>query len=289
MPLPRQEPAPHSDHRADREAGFLVYPVYSRRAGGLSVGINLFPDRKRCSFDCPYCEVFPLETPYRFSIGGMERGLRSALSDAAGRGLQVKDLCFSGNGEPTLSPAFPAALAAAARQRDEFAPEASLVVITNGSTLGDSALADLLAAAAGPRTAGGFGLDAWVKVDAGTDSWYRRIDRSALPFSVLLAGIRAFAARAPVTVQTMLCAVDGAEPDEEESAAWTGLIVSFALSGDGRGNGVRRVHLYGKARPAPEDPAARQLPAAFLEARAERLRAALRGAGRGGTPVEVFP
>jgi hypothetical protein len=87
----------------------------------------------------------------------------------------------------------------------------------------------------------------------------------------------------------MLCAVDGAGPDEAEAAAWTDLVVSLALSGDGRENGVRRVHLYGKARPAPEDPAARRLPAAFLEARAERLRAALRAAGRGGTPVETFP
>lgn len=33
-----------------------VYPVISRRSGGLSVGINLNPD-KVCNFDCVYCEV----------------------------------------------------------------------------------------------------------------------------------------------------------------------------------------------------------------------------------------
>ena len=33
-----------------------VYPVISRRSGGLSIGINLNPD-KVCNFDCVYCEV----------------------------------------------------------------------------------------------------------------------------------------------------------------------------------------------------------------------------------------
>ncbi|MBM3871597.1 MAG: radical SAM protein, partial [Verrucomicrobia bacterium] len=28
-----------------------VYPVISRRSGGLSIGINLNPDKK-CNFDC---------------------------------------------------------------------------------------------------------------------------------------------------------------------------------------------------------------------------------------------
>jgi len=33
-----------------------VYPVVSRRSGGISVGINLNPD-KACNFDCIYCQV----------------------------------------------------------------------------------------------------------------------------------------------------------------------------------------------------------------------------------------
>ena len=34
----------------------FVYPVLSRRADGISVGINLNPD-KACNFDCIYCQV----------------------------------------------------------------------------------------------------------------------------------------------------------------------------------------------------------------------------------------
>ena len=58
------------NHRA-REKGTLVYPVYSRRSQGLSMGINLFPDHKQCSFNCPYCEVFPFKTDSMFSLEGM--------------------------------------------------------------------------------------------------------------------------------------------------------------------------------------------------------------------------
>ena len=33
-----------------------VYPVLSRRAGGISIGINLNRD-KSCNFNCAYCQV----------------------------------------------------------------------------------------------------------------------------------------------------------------------------------------------------------------------------------------
>ncbi len=289
MPDRRQGPGSESDHRSGREDGFIVYPVYSRRSGGVSVGINLFPDRKLCSFDCPYCEVFPFETPRRFSLPAMERELRESLAELRSRGLQVRDLCFSGNGEPTMSPDFTAALDAAARIRDELVPASSLVVITNGSTLADSALAAALADAAASRAAGGFGLDIWLKVDAGTEAWYRRIDRGALPYDALVAALTAFVAAVPVTVQTMLCAVGGAGPDQAEAVAWIDLVVGLAISGDRHAGGVRRVHLYGKARPAPADPAAAALPLAALEERAAALRAAFQDAGLDpAPPVEVF-
>ncbi len=268
----------------------MVYPVISRRAGGLSVGVNLFPDRKRCSFDCPYCEVFPFRTDLRFSLSALERGLRAVLSDAAEKGAEVADVSFSGNGEPTLSPRFASALDRAAALRDELAPAASLVVITNGSTLADPAGASVLRRAASARSAGGFDLDIWVKLDAGTAEWYRTIDRGAAPFDSLIAGIEAFAAASPVTIQTMLCAVDGSPPPPAEEEAWTALALRLARTGN-----VRRFQLYGKARPAPEDPLAAALPTAYLEARAAALRAALPGALRsaGGPfavpPVSVFP
>ena len=45
-----------SSHERTFETFRFVYPVLSRRSGGLSIGVNLNPD-KVCNFDCIYCQV----------------------------------------------------------------------------------------------------------------------------------------------------------------------------------------------------------------------------------------
>jgi histidinol dehydrogenase len=282
------------NHRS-REGGAMVYPVYSRRSGGLSVGINLFPDTKVCSFDCPYCEVFPFHTDIRFSLPVMEETLEQVLLQAKEQKIEVKDICFSGNGEPSMSPHFPQAIQAAAALRDRLVSTASLVLITNAAgLLDDSTFALLLEATAGPMA-----LTIWLKLDAGTEAWYKVMNRSAVPFDALIGKIRSFAVQAPFTVQTMICSVNGRAPDPEEATAWERLVLNLSVLPASaapcrRPSGVRAVHIYGKARPAQEDPLAEALPAAVLEARAASLQQALetsRACCPDGTPVvvEVFP
>src|SRR5437764_15445338 len=45
-----------------------VYPVLSRRSRGVSVGINLNPD-KACNFDCIYCQVDRTKAPQERFVG----------------------------------------------------------------------------------------------------------------------------------------------------------------------------------------------------------------------------
>jgi histidinol dehydrogenase len=243
------------------------------------VGINLFPDRKLCSFDCPYCEVFPFETDMAFKLETMKTALRSAVLDAQAQHIPVRDICFSGNGEPTMSPDFTKALEAAAFIRNELVSAAKLVVITNGSGLLDQTMFEFLRdAASSPQTA----LEIWLKLDAGTEAWYQTMDRSDIPFAELVARIREFAAVAPFIIQTMICKVNGKLPPQEENAAWVSLVTELAacgpaaaFRGPGEGGaavGPQAVQIYGKARPAPEDPLAQAVPAALLEERAERIR-----------------
>ena len=273
-------PGPVEDHRG-REGGNLVYPVFSRRSRGVSVGINLFPDKKRCSFDCPYCEVFPFAEGAEFSLALMEESLQAALAGFARQGTPVADVCFSGSGEPTMSVHFPSALESAARIREEFAPAAALVLITNGTGLLDPGIFEILRQAA----AGPFKLDIWLKLDAGTEAWYQRMARSSVPFAALTGKIREFVRCAPATLQTMLCAAGGAAPSGEEASAWERLAAELA-GGGGPSGGLRKIQLYGKARPSPLDPLAEALDASYLEARAASLRRALAGMR---VPVEVFP
>ena len=256
--------APVENHR-EREKGVIVYPVYSRRSGGLSIGVNLFPDRKSCPFDCPYCEVFPFSANAVFSFEQMRDDLRNAVTTAIKQDITVKDICFSGNGEPSMSAFFPEALKLAANIRSELAPCAKLVLITNGAGLLQPQIFSLLADSA----KGEIALDIWLKLDAGTPQWYEKINRCGIAFTELTAKIKEFVRRAPVTIQTMLCAIDGEGPPFEEEKAWEQLTAQIAAEGKGF---INKVQIYGKARPAPEDPKASALPFEYLEKRASSLK-----------------
>jgi len=250
------------------------------------VGINLFPDQKSCPFDCPYCEVFPFSTTAVFSLEQMEDDLRSVISDAIERNIPVKDICFSGNGEPSLSPDFPRALELAGRIRGELAPSAKLVLISNGAGLLDQKVFSLLADAAAPSHEGenSLALDIWLKFDAGTTQWYQLINRSGIPYDKLIAKIKEFAALAPFTIQTMLCSIDGKAPPEEEAKAWENVVVELAAIAAGK---IHKIQIYGKARPSPDDPKAQELPVAYLEERAASLKQALISLAH--IPVEIYP
>jgi histidinol dehydrogenase len=269
---------PVENHRG-RENGLIVYPVYSRRSGGLSIGINLFPDKKDCPFDCPYCEVFPFSSNTFFSLPQMEEDLCEAIIAAGEQNVPVKDICFSGNGEPSLSPDFPDALSLAAKIRDKLAPSAKIVFITNGTGLLTYEVFKILNDAA----AGQIALDIWLKLDAGTPGWYEKMNRCDIEFEYITSVINRFTSAAPVTIQTMLCAVEDSPPPAEEARAWEKLLVELAET-----NNIRKVQLYGKARPAPEDPLSSALPVSYLEERAASLRAALAAKGF-SVPVEVYP
>ena len=48
------------NHQRDAANLTYIYPVLSRRAGGISVGINLNINRK-CNWACVYCQVENLQ------------------------------------------------------------------------------------------------------------------------------------------------------------------------------------------------------------------------------------
>jgi len=273
---------PVTNHRT-REKGMLVYPVYSRRSAGLSIGINLFPDKKNCQFDCPYCEVFPFSSNAEFSLEQMEEDLRNAIASALEKNIPIKDICFSGNGEPTLSPSFADAFKLAEKVRKEACPSAKLVVITNGAGLLQAQTFSLLKDACTADAAqADSSLDIWLKLDAGTPEWYQKMNRCSLPYDKLIEKIKEFTACSTVTIQTMLCAINGEAPPDKEASAWEILVCELAEKGK-----IRKVQLYGKARAAPEDPLASILPDNYLEKRAGSLCNALKEKYL-TNPVEIF-
>ena len=99
----------------------FVYAVVSPRARGLSLGVNMNPD-KQCNFDCIYCEVHRNESPReaRLDVKVMAHELKQTLAFVlAGRLrerpwyhtlpdelLQLRHVTLSGDGEPTFASEF---------------------------------------------------------------------------------------------------------------------------------------------------------------------------------------
>ncbi|HUX37551.1 MAG TPA: hypothetical protein VMV44_06565, partial [Rectinemataceae bacterium] len=153
-----------SGGEAARRSGLLMYPALSRRSGGLSLGVNLFPEGKRCSFDCAYCEVFPGAEGPPFTIAGLEAELAAwavRLSpdpslpavDTAGEDSEQGsnrlpvDIAFAGDGEPTLSPWLGEAIEAIAAARRRWSAvfgAAKLVLITNSTGFLDEGVSAFL-------------------------------------------------------------------------------------------------------------------------------------------------
>ena len=90
-------------------------PISSRRLGS-SLGVNLLPRHgKICSFDCLYCECgFNADGRGDNRMPTKEEfidALFSKLKEIKASNGRIDTITFSGNGEPTLHPAFPEIIA----------------------------------------------------------------------------------------------------------------------------------------------------------------------------------
>jgi len=118
----------------------IVYgPVHSRRLG-VSLGVNLSPtDGKRCTFDCIYCECgLNKERPAHSAAPSREdvkRALTEKLTLMQKEGVIADVITFSGNGEPTMHPAFPGIIDDTLEVRDKLCPSAKVAVLSNSTML----------------------------------------------------------------------------------------------------------------------------------------------------------
>ena len=261
------------DHRRELDANRYVYAVVSRRARGLSIGVNLNPD-KACNFDCPYCQVDRTSPggPSRIELPVLAAELEAMLGRAAGPLWasppfdsvapplrRVADIAFAGDGEPTTPPEFAAAARAARQLRDRLAPGVPLRLLTNATLFHK------------PKVRAGLAEfdELWCKLDAGSEAYFQAVDGTRLPFARILDNLLLVARQRPIVIQAMLLTLDGAGPDDTEVGAWVGRMREI-VAGGGR---IDHVQLYGVAR-RPSDPRCGPLAPERLEAIAEQARAA---------------
>jgi wyosine [tRNA(Phe)-imidazoG37] synthetase (radical SAM superfamily) len=267
-----------TDHATDRDGLRYVYAVLSRRAGGVSVGINLNPNRA-CNFRCAYCQVEGLVRggAPEIDLDRLERELVGLLDDiehghwldehAPASAHKLASVAFSGDGEPTTSPQFVEAVETVGRvlrDRGDLA-NVELVLITNGS------LATREPVQEGLRRLAELGGQVWFKLDRGRDEDIERVNDNVLGVERALTSLRACAAVVPTKIQTCMFAWDGEPPADDEVDAWLDAL-KRAQQFDPP---VQGVLLYGLARPShqPEAPRLSKVEPEWLERLGERVRA----------------
>jgi wyosine [tRNA(Phe)-imidazoG37] synthetase (radical SAM superfamily) len=264
----------------------FVYVVVSPRARGLSIGVNLNPD-KYCNFDCVYCEVnrsVPAQDK-QLDVDAMAAELIETLKFAQEGRLRDTDLyhnvpdellklrhvALSGDGEPTLSPQFAEAVHAVVhvRARGQF-PFFKIVLITNASGL------DL------PQVQAGLKFftsqdEVWAKLEVGTQSYLNIVNKSQVPLEKILANILQQARQRPIIVQSLFPLLHGEPPPDAEIEQYALRLKELKEAGAQ----ITLVQIYSATRPTPHSECG-HLPLRILSRIAQTVRQVA------GLQTEVF-
>jgi wyosine [tRNA(Phe)-imidazoG37] synthetase (radical SAM superfamily) len=231
----------HTQHPRRFEENRFVYPVLSRRSEGISVGVNLNPD-KVCNFDCIYCQVDrTVQSETKFvEIQQLLQELEDTLRLVASGELfehpqfqhtppasrRLNDIAFSGDGEPTTYRNFDEIIAACADLKRRLGLDAvKLVLITNASMFHR------------PHVQRGLAIldqnngEIWAKLEAGTEEYFQLVDRTPIPFRQILDNITAAAKLRPLVIQALFMRVHGQSPSAAELAAFCDRLNEIIASG----------------------------------------------------------
>ncbi len=264
----------------------FVYVVISSRARGLSIGVNMNPD-KRCNFDCPYCEVdrsspsrersldadrmaAELQEVLTLAHSGQLRSL-PCYRNLPDELLKPRHVALSGDGEPTLCPNFVEAIHAVIHVRalGKF-PFFKMVLITNASGLNLSAVEEGLRSFT-PRD------EIWAKLDAGTQEYMDCVNKAECTIEQVVANILRLARQRPVIIQSLFPSLNGAEPHDSQIEAYVERLKELKAGGAQ----IPLIQVYSATRPTPNSECG-HLSLGSLSRIARRVREAT------GLKAEVF-
>ena len=232
----------------------FVYPVISRRSEGLSIGVNLNPD-KICNFDCIYCQVDRTRASETLFVevdallaelaamldlvrdGGLYNDEKFASTPPSLR--RLNDIAFSGDGEPTTYRNFDEIIDACAQlKRAAGLDDVKMVLISNASMFHRPHVVrglEMLDANQG---------EIWAKLEAGTAEYYQLIERTQVPFERVLDNITQAARVRPLVIQALFMRVDGAPPPADELEAFCQRLNAIVSAG----GQLRLIQVYTVAR-----------------------------------------
>ncbi|MGZ8257295.1 MAG: radical SAM protein [Gallionella sp.] len=263
----------------DRDSANLtyVYPVISRRAGGVSIGINLNPNNA-CNWRCVYCQVPNLTrgTAPSINLDLLAQELHGFLHEILhGDFMQrrvpeemrrINDIALSGNGEPTSSAEFAEVIALIAKLRStvNLPSPVKTVLITNGSLMHREGVQN------GLRSLAKINGVVWFKLDRASSAGMARVNDTHTTMDKVRSHLISSISLCPTWLQTCWFAVDGTPPSTQDEDDYLGFLAELLRGG----HHPQGVLLYGLARPSmqAEAPLLGALPKEKLEAFAEKIR-----------------
>jgi wyosine [tRNA(Phe)-imidazoG37] synthetase (radical SAM superfamily) len=266
------------DHSRDKAGLTYIYPVLSRRSGGLSIGVNLNINNA-CNWRCIYCQVPNLirGSAPSVDIDKLAKELRHFLGDVihgdfydreevADEFRVIKDIAISGNGEPTTANEFDQVINLIELVLKEYGLLGSIkcVLITNGSLVNKNSVLK------GIEKLAKMNGEVWFKIDSATPTGIATINQVRGSNTSSLKRLKIVADLCPTLIQTCVFSYKGSPPDESEVNAYLHLLKATIS----RGIPIKGVLLYGIERESlqPEAKIIKKLPEPWLQEYAEKIK-----------------
>jgi len=249
------------DHSRDVAGLKYIYPVLSRRAGGLSIGIN-FNTNNACNWRCIYCQVpdlvrgaapdmdfLLLEQEFRFFLDQVLYGDFFDRFNVSEAQRVIKDIAISGNGEPTSLKDFGKAVDLIGRIATEVGvlPTSNYVLISNGSLMYQPSVQN------GLKVLSRYGGQVWYKLDSATEHGRKKINDTNQTNQKTLENLKIASALCETSLQTCMLTYHPID-EEREHKAYLNLMRKISE----KQIKLNKIMLYTIARPSMQ-PEAKQL------------------------------
>jgi wyosine [tRNA(Phe)-imidazoG37] synthetase (radical SAM superfamily) len=232
-----------------------VYPVISRRSEGLSLGVNLNPD-KICNFGCIYCQVNRNQmSKHIVELDILEQELLLMLEmikdgslfkhprfeNTDKDKLVFKDIAFAGDGEPSVSKYLLESLQIVKKASETY--EIPKVVIISNSTGFQR-----------PKTIEALELltelngEVWAKIDAGSQEYFELINQYKISLDKIIDNIKSINPKLRLQIQTCFMKVRGETADSTEILKYKTRIESILKS-----RKIDTIQIYTIARDPAQD------------------------------------
>ena len=253
-----------TNHCSDIVGLKYVYPVISRRMGGLSIGIN-FNTNNACNWRCIYCQVADLkigaapdmdfkllEDELRFFLNDVLKGDFYERFQVDEDKRSIKDIAIAGNGEPTSLKEFARAVELIGKVATEVGvfPRSNYVLITNVSLVHQPRVQS------GLKILSAYGGEVWFKFDSASEEGRALVNNTAQSCLASVNNLMISSKLCTTKLQTCIFDYDDQGFSEKEKRAYLDLVKDIK----NRGCNLQAILLYTIARPSQQPEAIRLKP-----------------------------